>query len=372
MQNLLRLFFVFLLLQSSLVSAQNLVHNPSFENFTTCPEELDNVKKNVGDWNKANEGTSDYFNTCGSKMGVPNNFNGNQTAVFGTAYAGAYFLAPNNYREYIQGNLIRTLEKGKRYGISFYISLSEKSNYAISNIGVLFSSEEINVKSTKVIKKPNGKVDSGKYNYTEIKTNGFYKDKSEWTEVYTEITALGTENYVTIGNFNDNRNTRTLKTKGIKNASYYYIDMVTVLPIENTSYENLKEDRIYAFKKVHFSSDDYGLNGVSKSDLKSLYNHLQKNPEMYISIHAHTDTDGVDLYNKKLSNKRAKAVANYLVALGLKENRIKWFGHGETKPIVANKSTSSKQKNRRAEFILSKRKFVSTGTTKYAETVFEE
>jgi len=373
MQNVFQLLIAFVGLQLYTVNAQNLISNPSFEKFSVCPDQHGNVAEDVGSWSKATEGTSDYFNTCSSKMGIPNNFNGSQTAAFGSAYAGAYFLAPNNYREYIQGKLTKTLEKGKRYGISFYISLSEKSNFAIRDIGVLLSAKKMNIKSTKVIKKPSVKSEKkNSFNYAEIKKPSFFKDKKGWTEVYTEITASGSENFLIIGNFKDNRDTKTLQAEGTKNASYYYIDMVSVLPIETSSYENLKVDRVYAFKKVHFPVDDYGLNVVSKTDLKSLYKHLKKNPEMYISIHAHTDADGENHYNENLSNKRAKSVANYLVSLGLKQNRIKSYGHGENKPIVANKSTVGKQQNRRAEFILSKKRCIPLSKNNYAETLFED
>ena len=373
MQNVFQLLIAFVGLQLYTVNAQNLISNPSFEKFSICPDEHGNVAEDVGSWSKATEGTSDYFNTCSSKMGVPNNFNGCQTAAFGSAYAGAYFLAPNNYREYIQGKLTKTLEKGKRYGISFYISLSEKSNYAIGDIGVLLSAKEMNIKSTKVIKRPFVKSEkNNNFNYAEIKKPSFFKDKKGWTEVYTEITASGTENFLIIGNFKDNRDTKTLQAEGTKNASYYYIDMVSVLPIETSSYENLKVDRVYAFKKVHFPVDDYGLDVVSKTDLKSLYKHLKKNPEMFISIHAHTDNDGNLSYNKSLSNKRAKSVANYLIALGVKQSRIQWYGYGENKPAVANKSLVGKQKNRRAEFILSEKRFIPKSRNNYAETLFED
>ena len=149
--------------------------------------------------------------------------------------------------------------------------------------------------------------------------------------------------------------------------------MVSVIPIESNSYENLKVDRIYALKNVMFPTDEYKLDAKSKFDLKALFNQLRKNPELFITIHAHTDNDGKKSYNKELSLNRAKSVAGYLIKLGVKENRIEWHGHGDEKPTSDNINPEGKRKNRRAEFVLSKRRFApSANKGSYAETLFEE
>ncbi|WP_298473035.1 OmpA family protein [uncultured Maribacter sp.] len=369
------IFLVVFLFQITCVQSQNLVKNPSFESFEDCPKELGNVTTDVKYWSRATQGTSDYFNECSYKMGVPDNFNGTQSAAFGKGYAGMYLLAPNNYREYLQGELNQTLEKGKRYGVTFYISLSEKSMLAIQELGILFSEKHIDVKSTKVIggeRFINGKL-LNMYTYEKIHDPKFYTDKEGWAQVYVEIIAKGQENFLTIGNFKDDATTKTKKTKGVKSASYYYLDMVSVIPIENSIYSNLMVDRVYALKNVLFSTDEYALDSKSKSDLKILYNQLKKNPELFITIHAHTDNEGVKSYNKDLSENRAKSVASYLMKLGVKENRIQWYGHGDEKPVVDNVTSEDKKKNRRAEFVLTKRRFApGAKRSSFAETRFEE
>ena len=368
-------FLVLILFHANCIQSQNLVKNPSFENFEDCPKELGNVTTDVQSWSRATEGTSDYFNECSSKMGVPENFNGTQTAAFGKGYAGMYLLAPNNYREYLQGELNQTLKKNKRYGVTFYLKIKEKSILAIQELGILLSEKRIDVQSTKVIGGEsfiNGKSLKN-YSYKKAYNPKFYIDKKGWMKVYVEIIAKGKENFITIGNFKDNSNTKTEKTKGTKSASYYYLDMVSVMSIESDFYDNLEVDKVYALKNVLFPIDEYKLNNKSKFDLKVLYNQLKKNPELFIAIHAHTDNQGAKSYNKSLSVNRAKSVANYLIKLGVKEKRIQWYGHGDEKPAVDNLTPEDKRKNRRAEFVLSKRRFApSANRGSFAETRFEE
>ena len=59
--------------------------------------------------------------------------------------------------------------------------------------------------------------------------------------------------------------------------------------------------------------------------------------------------------NEDLSKQRAKAVAQYLILLGLKDTRITFFGFGSLKPISTNKTEEGRQQNRRVEFRLVKK-----------------
>ena len=70
-----------------------------------------------------------------------------------------------------------------------------------------------------------------------------------------------------------------------------------------------------------------------------------------IRIEGHTDSDGSDDYNQRLSEKRAWAVRSYLVErFGLDPNRLVIVGYGETAPVATNVSEDGKQRNRRVEF----------------------
>jgi OOP family OmpA-OmpF porin len=63
----------------------------------------------------------------------------------------------------------------------------------------------------------------------------------------------------------------------------------------------------------------------------------------------HTDSDGSDAYNQKLSVARSEAVKSYLVSKGVERNRVYTEGKGEKQPVADNKTREGKAKNRRVE-----------------------
>ena len=73
------------------------------------------------------------------------------------------------------------------------------------------------------------------------------------------------------------------------------------------------------------------------------------NPEITAEIYGHADSTGPTVYNQKLSERRAKAVVDYLVAKGVDSSRLSPVGFGETTPIAPNTTREGRQKNRRVE-----------------------
>ena len=82
---------------------------------------------------------------------------------------------------------------------------------------------------------------------------------------------------------------------------------------------------------------------------------MRENPSMTIEIRGHTDNEGSEEYNEKLSQDRAQSVANFLTYNGIDKKRVRVKGYGETQPLTDNNNIEGKQINRRVEFaILSK------------------
>ena len=94
-----------------------------------------------------------------------------------------------------------------------------------------------------------------------------------------------------------------------------------------------------------------------KSDIKPEYHErlqtgvriLKDNPTMKVEIQGHTDSKGSDAYNQALSERRAEAVKNYIVAAGIDASRVSSRGFGEKKPITTNETAEGRAKNRRIE-----------------------
>jgi len=68
-----------------------------------------------------------------------------------------------------------------------------------------------------------------------------------------------------------------------------------------------------------------------------------------IAVEGHTDNVGTDLYNEKLSVRRAEAVFRYLVNHGIAPERMEVIGYGESRPVTENDSESGRAQNRRVE-----------------------
>jgi OOP family OmpA-OmpF porin len=70
---------------------------------------------------------------------------------------------------------------------------------------------------------------------------------------------------------------------------------------------------------------------------------------MKVDIEGHTDWVGADAYNLRLSQRRAQAVVNWLVAHGISRDRMRAVGKGEREPIATNTTAAGRQLNRRTE-----------------------
>jgi outer membrane protein OmpA-like peptidoglycan-associated protein len=88
----------------------------------------------------------------------------------------------------------------------------------------------------------------------------------------------------------------------------------------------------------------------SDPELKRLVDVMKVNADLRIEISGHTDNTGTDAINEKLSQARADAVKNYLLAAGVASNRIQSKGYGSLKPIATNETEEGRQANRRVEF----------------------
>ncbi len=105
--------------------------------------------------------------------------------------------------------------------------------------------------------------------------------------------------------------------------------------------------------RIKFDSDKAKLKLSSKTELDKIVTLLSQCGQQ-ILIRAHTDTDGDNEYNRRLSERRAYAVSRHLMKEGIDRSRIRTEGVGESEPISPNDTETNKDKNRRIEFIIVK------------------
>jgi CHU_C Type IX secretion signal domain len=263
-----KIILIFLFLNCNTVNSQtnNLVPNPSFEEYGQCNLGFTNVDvynpyngyshNSVKDWHQPTWGTSDYFHECASgvgQVGVPNNIHGNLNAKDGKAYMGVYafyrldtsnMVLGTEYREYIITQLNKKLEAGKSYCVSFYASTSQKvvgsqwTIYATNSFGAYFSSTLDTAYST--YPKPEGLIRVTPPIVPQVEATETMEELGRWYLVQGTFIAQGGEQYITIGNFKNDIETFAHSKKivsGVVQAdhsyfSYYYIDKVSVYEMD--------------------------------------------------------------------------------------------------------------------------------------------
>jgi gliding motility-associated-like protein len=200
------------------------VPNPSFEDFTNCPTYSQLFY--ASPWIAPTDGTSDYFNPCNSSI-VPLNLLGYQNARTGIGYAGFFvFSGYGYYREYVQVMLSQPLRAGQAYCVDFFVSLSDSSEYAVTEIGAYFSVAPISSTGYAAFS----------YNPQITSLPGIYIiEKSGWMEISGILIASGGEQFLTIGSFKDSTNILDQYLGNLvsyqhnaDSSSYYYLDDVSV------------------------------------------------------------------------------------------------------------------------------------------------
>lgn len=230
------LLFGFLMVTAFSQESENLVKNPSFEEFEECPDrftEEDGSKDVIPGWTTPSGTAPDYFNRCASTLvDVPNNFAGESEPVSGNAYMGAILTGTeSNYREYIQGELKYPLEAGKQYCVTYWYKLASYSRLAVDQMSLYLGKEEVFDNSIKENLSLKPQVNN---------TPGLFLDNTdEWRQVCRVYVAAGGEKHFIIGNFKSYANTNYVVTdKNVRNLrdksyAYYYYDDVVIRELAN-------------------------------------------------------------------------------------------------------------------------------------------
>ena len=103
---------------------------------------------------------------------------------------------------------------------------------------------------------------------------------------------------------------------------------------------------------LEFDRAKADLTSESTLTLRELAEIAKECPASKIEIEGHTDAEGTDERNQKLSDRRAKAVADYLAREGVASARMTTVGYGASRPIADNATADGRARNRRIEFIV--------------------
>jgi outer membrane protein OmpA-like peptidoglycan-associated protein len=187
--------------------------------------------------------------------------------------------------------------------------------------------------------------------------------KSNWCNINAELTYEDSTGYLK-GRFNSTdckRNNGTIILYRI-NAK---LSATAESPMSHTWYKKFqsdlkkgyaapeireKERKNFEFQPVYFDYDKSEIRSEYYAFLKKMARVVDGHSDLRIKVTGHTDGDGSDAYNIELSKKRAEAIVNHFVSLGLSKDRIVIDFKGEKEPIDNNNTPEGKQKNRRVDF----------------------
>jgi outer membrane protein OmpA-like peptidoglycan-associated protein len=329
--------------------AQNLIPNYSFENYTTEQIRKDGLLTiyfNQGSWKSF--GSIDLFSRVNET--VPCNSFGKACPVSGSAYMGMNAAYP---REIAQTLLKKTLEKNKTYSISFYISPSFKTDAAVKLRALFSDTLVVNFSGFVFLPKT-------------IALNECPTEIDNWKKVHALYKARGGENYLCIGNF-DEEYDLVKSDKHKWHDTYYFIDDVVLKEISNNETCDCNSEIVSEFFTLEnekcrcaalaiknkllpinliFETGKYNLDQNAISELDSLAMILNSNKSLKITINGYADVDGTEPDNNNLSLNRAKAVAEYFFEQKIEKERISFKGYGSSGTA---ENEEIKSRNRRVE-----------------------
>ena len=131
----------------------------------------------------------------------------------------------------------------------------------------------------------------------------------------------------------------------------YYISNLRLAEAGADTRHKLIETGTFTTNEILFDTNKATIKSSSVNVLNELGNALKENPKVKVSITGHTDSDGKEQDNQKLSEKRAESVKDYLFGhFGIDKSRMQTQGKGESEPLSNGTSEESKKQNRRVEF----------------------
>lgn len=220
-----------------LATSQNLVPNPSFENYSSCPTSNSSEVYLATPWVEV-EATADYYN-CSS---LDNSY----IARTGSGYMGVSTWRPSwseTYREYIGVPLTQSLIAGQAYYGEFWVRLQPDACWANDGLGMYVSTGQ-----------PSSPLFGGMLYVTPQIMNPQYRmliGREYWMKVCGSFVAQGGENFITLGSFLDDDQSTFLELSGCPNQSYgvhwsyYHLDDVLLEEYDSTANYGCDENTTY-------------------------------------------------------------------------------------------------------------------------------
>ncbi|MBN31733.1 MAG: hypothetical protein CL845_07060 [Crocinitomicaceae bacterium] len=375
--------FLMMVINPATAQVDNLVPNGSFEN-----SDLRKLKKQgeletyTEDWFRATEVPLDLFaeGMKSDKVNIPENIYGKEDASDGVCYAGlrAFSKDPKMKRTYYEVQLTTKMEKNQLYCVSFDISLSDLSRYAVNGVGAVLSDRKVEQGNTGLlVRKPD----------VRHKTDKVMSLTEGWETVCGTHIGTGQEEYIIIGGFHTDKDIEDEKIRkpsgvlGVQTGhAYYYLDNVMVKPIEAKSQcacsaadevrtdlvfgaaapsPEASADEVVAGSVVYYAFLKRRPTGAGEMAIKRLADVLKDNPSWKLRVVGHTDNDElnegkINPRYRQLGYYRAEGVVKKFGDFGVAADRLIVDSMEADDPASTRDSEISRAKNRRVVFELVK------------------
>lgn len=148
---------------------------------------------------------------------------------------------------------------------------------------------------------------------------------------------------------------QVLATSDIRRSNAQLQRINAALQRELEALQARRSDRGYVMTlgDVLFATDQATLTSGARERVGRLAGFLRQNPDRTVRIEGYTDNTGSPGYDLQLSERRAEAVRDVLMAHGVSPDRVITLGRGEAMPVAGNDSQSGRQANRRVEIVIS-------------------
>jgi peptidoglycan-associated lipoprotein len=122
---------------------------------------------------------------------------------------------------------------------------------------------------------------------------------------------------------------------------------------ESNNHQGWTQDRAaLAANTVHFDYDKSAIRSSEQKNVAAVADYLKANPEKAVLVEGHCDERGTDEYNRALGVRRAGAIRDELVRLGVDPSRVDTTSFGRDKPVDTSHTEAARARNRRGEFVV--------------------
>jgi outer membrane protein OmpA-like peptidoglycan-associated protein len=336
-------------------SAQNLISNPKFDDYTTYYDANNNVVYQPNAWHYDAKGSSHpiyYSSDRFLNNSISDNFHPDADLIRQGQKLNylCALLLPKSQRAYT--TLKEPLKKGKKYQLMIDIKAVDLSN-CFSDLLVGFSgcsgcNSDLDVLQLSL---PDSLCDGSLYHNWLTLSKIFTAKGNESVFV---ISGGSTQDYLKIINANPGKFCISPSQNSFK--LMYFIDNISLTAIDSESdslisvhLDSLNIGQSIILQNIYFDFDKYVLLKESFPFLDKIAAYLKEKANVRILVSGHTDNVGTIEYNYELSNKRAKSIVDYLMNKGITQDRLQSAGLGSRFPVDSNDTDEGRHKNRRIE-----------------------